>query len=137
MAGPSDRSGGGGGSCLGRDGKPLRADRLLEHAHHRDRIVLGAGHEQRTALLSEPDRTVFPEIAEVAARRGEVRMGIEAKARRERHGTVHEVLGQRDRRAQGRRRECDEDSGEEASWRLPISSGPMTFLTPRQKVSTR
>src|SRR4051812_37639158 len=101
---PDPRRGGSpaAGPGSGGDGESVTPHRLLERQHDRERIVVGPGDVQRTALPSERERARLVQLSEMPARRREVGMWRKAEAGGERHRAVHEVLSELDRRTQPR-----------------------------------
>src|SRR3954452_18177909 len=80
----------------GGDSESVTPHRLLERQHDRERIVVGPGDVQRTALPSERERARLVQLSEMPARRREVGMWRKAEAGGERHRAVHEVLSELD-----------------------------------------
>ena len=86
----------------------------LQGPHDLDGIVMGTRDVQGAALASERDRTEVGELPKVSARLGEVGMRREPEPGGELDGSKHQLLRQRDRRTQARRREDCEVGAHEA-----------------------
>src|SRR3954466_8280389 len=84
----------------GGDGESVAPHRLLERPHDRERIVVGPGDVQGTALPSERERAGLVQLSEMPARRREVGVRCKPETGGERHRAVHEVLSELDRRTQ-------------------------------------